>query len=261
MQPNTDINKSYQDFSDGMARLEYNDTTSDFMKDCVYIAHSRGENGVKGLRAQGYKLVDAHCPVGELLFLKYKNGDKRVDVTFVPNLNRIDVTLWGFNPNNPKEEILESFKVSDGADKFADFIEGISSYTVSEAPKSESKFKCSMQKKKESLLNKSEAKKSGHRYTVKYYIKGYHSQEPVEAVLPSDELEGIEYVAADYIKDHLDNFARGDIVICDNGVPFLKTRLTYYKKYSYSLGRWMGLDSRGNVCEIGSPNMSWQIIR
>lgn len=255
----TDINSAYRDFSDTLTR--YNDKTANFMRDCVYIANSRGENAVKGLRAQGFKLTHAYAMGGDDLHLTYENGDKAIDLYFLPTMNRVEVYTLGFNPDYKYTKSQEFFKTSDGADKFAEFIEGISNYIVSDTPKSESKFKCSMQKKKESLLNKSEAKKNSHRYTVKYYIKGYHSQEPVEAVLPSDDLEGIEYVAADYIKDHLDNFARGDIVICDNGVPFLKTRLTYYKKYSYSLGRWMGLDSRGNVCEIGSPNMSWQIIR
>lgn len=148
-----DINKAYQEFStvlDG-----YSDATANFMKDCVYIAHSRGENLVNGLRKQGYKLnLAAQLDTDTLHTCYVKDEDgvhKAIDLYFNPHKRVVEVVLLGFDPNYPNAETTKFFSVQKGADAFADFIESLSDY------KGESKMKkCSMMKKIESLRKKNE---------------------------------------------------------------------------------------------------------
>lgn len=132
-----DINKAYQEFSAALGG--YNDNTANFMKDCVYISHSQGENGVKGLRKQGYKLnLAAQLDTDTLhtCYVKDEGGvHKAIDLYFNPHERKIEVVTVGFDPQYPHAESTKIFSVQKGADAFADFIEGLSDY------KGESKMK------------------------------------------------------------------------------------------------------------------------
>jgi len=137
-----DINKAYQEFStvlDG-----YSDATANFLKDCVYIAHSRGENLVNGLRKQGYKLNLAAQLDTDTLLTCYVKDDigvhKAIDLYFNPRKRVVEVIMLGFDPNYPNAETTKFFSVQKGADAFADFIEGLSDYK-GESKMKDSKFK------------------------------------------------------------------------------------------------------------------------
>ena len=148
-----DINKAYNEFTEVLDG--YSAATANFMKDCVYIAHSRGENLVNGLRKQGYKLnLAAQLDTDTLhtCYVKDENGNhKAIDLYFNPHKRVVEVVLLGFDPNYPNAETTKFFSVQKGADAFADFIESLSDY------KGESKMKkCSMTKKIESLHKKTE---------------------------------------------------------------------------------------------------------
>lgn len=137
-----DINKAYNEFSAVLDK--YNDNTANFMKDCVYIAHSRGENLVNGLRKQGYKLnLAAQLDTDTLhtCYVKEDNGvHKAIDLYFNPHRRVVEVILLGFDPDYPNAESTKIFSVQKGADAFADFIEGLSDYK-GESKMKESKFK------------------------------------------------------------------------------------------------------------------------
>lgn len=144
-----DINKAYQEFSDALGG--YNDNTANFMKDCVYIAHSRGENGVKGLRKQGYSLnFAAQLPSDTLhtCYVKDEGGvHKAIDLYFNPHERKIEVVTVGFDPQYPHAESTKIFSVQKGADAFADFIEGLSDYK-GESKMKESKLKIKVHESK-----------------------------------------------------------------------------------------------------------------
>lgn len=146
-----DINKAYQEFSDALGG--YNDNTANFMKDCVYIAHSRGENGVKGLRKQGYSLnFAAQLPSDTLhtCYVKDEGGvHKAIDLYFNPHERKIEVVTVGFDPQYPHAESTKIFSVQKGADAFADFIEGLSDYK-GESKMKESKLKIKVHESKKS---------------------------------------------------------------------------------------------------------------
>ena len=146
-----DINKAYQEFStvlDG-----YSDATANFLKDCVYISHSRGENGVNGLRKQGYKLnLAAQLDTDTLhtCYVKDEGGvHKAVDLYFNPHKRVVEVIMLGFDPNYPNAETTKFFSVQKGADAFADFIEGLSDYK-GESKMKDSKFKIKVHESKKS---------------------------------------------------------------------------------------------------------------
>ena len=146
-----DINKAYQEFSDALGG--YNDNTANFMKDCVYISHSRGENGVKGLRKQGYSLnFAAQLPSDTLhtCYVKDEGGaHKAIDLYFNPHERKIEVVTVGFDPQYPHAESTKIFSVQKGADAFADFIEGLSDYK-GESKMKESKLKIKVHESKKS---------------------------------------------------------------------------------------------------------------
>lgn len=146
-----DINKAYNEFSAVLDR--YNDNTANFMKDCVYIAHSRGENLVNGLRKQGYKLnLAAQLDTDTLhtCYVKDDNGvHKAIDLYFNPHRRVVEVVLLGFDPDYPNAETTKFFSVQKGADAFADFIEGLSDYK-GESKMKESKLKIKVHESKKS---------------------------------------------------------------------------------------------------------------
>ena len=123
---NVDINDAYSKFS-GVLKA-YKDRVANFMKDGVYIANSRGENGVKGLRSQGFTLNLAKVLDDDSLHLGYENGNKLVDVFFIPALNKIEVMLYGFDEYGRHQQPTKIFNVSDGIDSFAEFIESLPNY-------------------------------------------------------------------------------------------------------------------------------------
>lgn len=136
-----DINKAYNEFTEVLDG--YSDATANFMKDCVYIAHSRGENLVNGLRKQGYKLnLAAQLDTDTLHTCYVKDEDgvhKAIDLYFNPHKRVVEVVLLGFDPNYPNAETTKFFSVQKGADAFADFIESLPNYT-DESKKKESKL-------------------------------------------------------------------------------------------------------------------------
>lgn len=122
-----DINKAYEKFEDILKY--YSSNTSECFKDCIHIANSNGENGVNGLRKQGFKLTLAAITFEDSLHLSYEkdNYDKAIDIFLYPDLRAIKVILLGFNPNYKNEEFNKIFKCTENRvqDKFCDFIESI----------------------------------------------------------------------------------------------------------------------------------------
>ena len=126
---NLDINDAYGKFTDVLGH--YNDNTANFLKDCVYIAHSRGENGVNGLRKQGYKLNLAAMLDDDTLhtcYVKDDGGHKAIDLYFDPHRRVVEVVLLGFHPEYPNADNTKVFSVQKGSKAFADFIENVSDY-------------------------------------------------------------------------------------------------------------------------------------
>lgn len=147
--PKADINAAYDKFSTILK--SYNDKNANFMKDGVFIANSNGENGVKGLRSQGFVLNLAAVLYDDSLHLCYENGDKAVDLFFIPALNKIEVMPYGFDKYHRHQQPTKIFNVSGGIEKFAEFIESLPDYKVDE------NRQCSMSKKIESLKKTHEA--------------------------------------------------------------------------------------------------------
>jgi len=153
MEQLTDLNQAYKEFDKVLDA--YKDATADYMRDCVYITHSRGENGVNGLRKQGFNLdfITLSCDTLHLGYRKKSDGDgqveKYVNMFFKPYCDEIFVVLHGFDSNDPHMTSDYKFKVSDGADAFADFIEGLPSYK-GESKMKESKLKIKVRESKKS---------------------------------------------------------------------------------------------------------------
>lgn len=147
MERSNDINKAYQDFSKLLNN--YGNATADFMRDCVFIADFKGNNGVKDLPSQGFTRTLAASPFGDDLHLQYEKGEKGIDIYFLPDQNKVNVTLLGFNPEDKDADTTKVFTTRDGADAFADFINNLPNYK-GESKKKESKLKIKVHESKKS---------------------------------------------------------------------------------------------------------------
>ena len=147
MERSNDINKAYQDFSKVLNN--YSDATADFMRDCVFIADFKGNNGVKDLPSQGFTRTLAASPFGDDLHLQYENGDKGIDIYFLPDQNKVKFTLLGFNPEDKYADTTKVFTTRDGADAVAEFVNNLPNYK-GESKKKESKLKIKVHESKKS---------------------------------------------------------------------------------------------------------------
>lgn len=138
MERPNDINKAYQEFSKLLKN--YGNATADFMRDCVFIADFKGNNGVNDLPSQGFTRTLAASPFGDDLHLQYEKGDKGIDIYFLPDQNKVKITLLGFNPEDKNADTTKVFTTRDGADAVADFINNLPNYK-GESKKKESKLK------------------------------------------------------------------------------------------------------------------------
>ena len=220
--PEKDINKAYAKF--GEILKSYGLHTDKFMRDCVYIAHSNGDNGFKGLRKQGYDLTLAAVLFDDSLHLAYEKGYKSVDLYYYPALNKINVTLCGFDPTDKYAQTTKTFRTSDGSDAFANFIENLPNYTGESRMK-----KCSMSKKIESLRKKKNEDASQYVDLAKKKVEEEYADEYGVFTDVYEMLNDKAYELADDIiaENGIDESAREEIheAVYDE---FCKTTVTLF---------------------------------
>ena len=105
---------------------EFPRDTAEYMKDCVWVANSNGENGVKGFPAHGFELSVCGLSNTEAYFhMTYVKESLGVDIILNPSQKSTKLSFDGFGDMDRKVIV---FNVKDGIDEFAEFIDDFAKY-------------------------------------------------------------------------------------------------------------------------------------